>query len=315
MNKSFTKFLFVAVSAALFLPLQLQARDVNWAELNPDVKGATYVNNSSKCLECHEEFMQKFAYSIHGRSLPNGGCENCHGPMSKHLEAPRQKPVLTVSLKKLKGEQSAQICLQCHEGGKAGGPKGDIRMNWHVSTHAAVGNACLDCHKPVATDDPVLARDTQTKVCFTCHQDKRAASFKRSRHPLREGKVVCSDCHNPHGSASGSTQLVKNSVNETCYQCHAEKRGPFLWEHAPVREDCTICHDPHGTNEDRMLKLRSPFLCQQCHNESYHPSTLYSAAGIPEFNGAAQQVLGKSCRNCHSVIHGSNHPSGSRFTR
>ena len=306
--------ILVAV-AILFQPaITGAAEKVDWGALNPEVKGATNTNNSGECLECHEEFMQTFTYSKHGRALPNGGCESCHGPMSKHMDEPRREPALVVSMKKLTAEQSASVCLQCHEGGALDGPAGNIKMNWHVSNHSSAGNACIDCHDPIGMDDPILTKTTQTKVCFSCHQDKRAQSFKRSRHPLREGKVVCSDCHNPHGSA-GPTQLVKNSVNETCYQCHAEKRGPFLWEHAPVREDCSICHDPHGTTEDRMLKVRGPFLCQQCHNEPYHPSALYSAADIPDFGGAAQQLLGKNCRACHNVIHGSNHPSGSRFTR
>jgi DmsE family decaheme c-type cytochrome len=137
---------------------------------------------------------------------------------------------------------------------------------------------------------------------------------RRARHPVREGKVVCSDCHNPHGSP-GPRQLVKNSVTETCYQCHAEKRGPYLWEHQPVREDCTNCHNPHGSNQFRMLKVRQPFLCQECHGEAYHPATFYSGDDIPPAASPAQQVVGRSCTNCHSVIHGSNHPSGSRFTR
>ncbi len=143
--------------------------------------------------------------------------------------------------------------------------------------------------------------------------DKRAQMFRRSRHPIREGKVVCADCHNPHGSP-GPSQLAKNTVNETCYQCHAEKRGPFLWEHQPVREECTLCHDPHGSTQPRMLKVRQPWLCQQCHQEAFHPSTLYSGDDIPPV-GAAQQLLMKSCTNCHSKVHGSNHPSGPRFTR
>jgi DmsE family decaheme c-type cytochrome len=298
----------------MFSGLSQAAEAVDWESLNPAVRGSTYTNSSSECLECHEEFMQTFAYSIHGRALPGGGCESCHGPMSKHMDAPRQQPPLVVSMKNLDAEQSASVCLSCHEGGEGSGPKGDIRMNWHVSAHSAGGNACVTCHNPIGMDDPVLARDTQSEVCFTCHMDKRAKSFRRSRHPVREGEVACSDCHNPHGSA-GPTQLVKNTVNETCYQCHAEKRGPFLWEHAPVREDCTICHDPHGTTEDRMLKVRGPFLCQQCHDEGYHPGSLYSGAGVPDFGGAAQQLLAKNCRACHNVIHGSNHPSGSRFTR
>jgi DmsE family decaheme c-type cytochrome len=128
-----------------------------------------------------------------------------------------------------------------------------------------------------------------------------------------EGKVICSDCHNPHGSA-GPQQLARNTVNEVCYQCHAEKRGPFLFEHQPVREDCTNCHNPHGTNQPRLLAVREPWLCQQCHGEPSHPSRLYSGTGIPP-NGAVEQLLGRSCTNCHSVIHGSNHPSGSHFFR
>jgi DmsE family decaheme c-type cytochrome len=302
------------------IPLQFAAglvqagEPVNWEALNPEIEGATYTDDSQQCLECHEDFMRTFAYSKHGRALPKGGCESCHGPMSKHMDQPRREPALVVSMKKLTAEQSASVCLSCHEGGKHEGPKGDVRMNWHVSSHASSGVACVNCHNPVGKDDPVRARATQTKVCFTCHLDKRARSLMRSRHAIREGEVVCSDCHNTHGSAGGR-QLVKNTVTETCYQCHAEKRGPFLWEHPPVREDCTLCHDPHGTTEERMLKVRGPFLCQQCHNEGYHPSSQYTAADIPDFGGAAQQLLGKNCRACHSVIHGSNHPSGSRFTR
>jgi DmsE family decaheme c-type cytochrome len=158
-----------------------------------------------------------------------------------------------------------------------------------------------------------LTKIEQPQVCFGCHQDKRAQVNRRSHHPIEEGKVVCSDCHNSHGSPS-IRLLARNSVNETCYQCHAEKRGPFLWEHQPVREDCTNCHNPHGSNQESLLNVRTPYLCQQCHQEAFHPSSLYSGTGIPPL-GAAQQLLGKGCLNCHSKVHGSNHPSGSRLTR
>ena len=134
-----------------------------------------------------------------------------------------------------------------------------------------------------------------------------------SHHPIREGKVVCSNCHNPHGSF-GPSLLAKATVNETCYQCHAEKRGPFLWEHAPVREDCLNCHTPHGATNPRLLKVRAPWLCQTCHLAQFHPSTLYQGVDIPPF-GADQHLLAKGCLNCHAVIHGSNHPSGIRFLR
>ena len=86
--------------------------------------------------------------------------------------------------------------------------------------------------------DPVLTKATQPEVCFACHKEQRAQTHRVSTHPIDAGKMACSDCHNPHGS-TGPKLLVKNNVNETCYTCHAEKRGPFLWEHGPVIDDCT----------------------------------------------------------------------------
>ena len=119
----------------------------------------------------------------------------------------------------------------------------------------------------------------------------------------------------PNGSI-GPVSLKKFTVSETCFQCHAEKRGPFLWEHPPVRDKCTNCHTPHGSSQPRLLKARAPWLCQQCHLATFHPSDLYAGSALP---GGSQsdmsRLLVKSCLNCHPKIHGSNHPSGVRFTR
>ena len=279
---------------------------IDWAALNPDLKGATFVKSSDQCLECHEEYIRTFAMTKMGRTLPGGGCESCHGPMSKHLDAPRQKPALVVSQKTITSEQGNTICTQCHQSG--------VQMNWKMSPHAAAGNTCTNCHDIMSVDDPVRNKLTQTKVCFTCHKDKRAQMYRRSRHPIREGKVVCSNCHNPHGGV-GPSQLAKNTVNEVCYQCHQDKRGPFLWEHQPVQEDCTYCHDPHGSTQHRMLKVRPPFLCQQCHIASGHPDDLRDGSTLPPGSGGSRYILAKGCANCHSLIHGSNHPSGVRFQR
>jgi predicted CXXCH cytochrome family protein len=68
--------------------------------------------------------------------------------------------------------------------------------------------------------------------------------------------------------------MAKASINDTCYQCHAEKRGPFLFEHAPVRENCLNCHTPHGSNQNTLLVAPIPFLCQQCHSNFLHPNNL-----------------------------------------
>ena len=315
MNIRFFK-LHLLVVTAILLQLGVSraiAEDkglIDWEALNPDIKGATFVKSSKECVECHEEYIRTYAMTKMGRALPDGGCESCHGPMSKHLDAPRQKPALVVSQKNLAPENSSAICTQCHQAGP--------QVNWKTSIHAAVGNTCTDCHNIMSMDDPVRNKLTQTQVCFKCHQDKRAASLRRSRHPVREGKVVCSNCHNPHGSP-GRTNLAKNTVNETCYQCHAEKRGPFLWEHQPVREECTICHDPHGSTHYRMLKVAPPYLCEECHNPGPggHPAQLRSGAEAvpPGPTNNSRYTLIKGCVNCHSQIHGSNHPSGVRLMR
>ena len=119
---------------------------------------------------------------------------------------------------------------------------------------------CASCHSVHAAKDKVLTKITQPEVCFTCHKQQRAELNRPSRHPILEGKVACSDCHNPHGSV-GPKLMKRDSTVETCYQCHAEKRGPFVHNHEPVQEDCGNCHNPHGTIADSLLKMRQPLLC------------------------------------------------------
>jgi len=131
--------------------------------------------------------------------------------------------------------------------------------------------------------------------------------------------VVCADCHNPHGSP-GPKALKEYTVNETCYNCHADKRGPLLWEHPPVRDDCLNCHTPHGSTQARLLKERPPYLCQNCHDSTFHPGEPYSGQNTAGRTFGATitakfQLLGRGCLNCHSQIHGSNNPAGAVLLR
>ena len=172
-------------------------------------------------------------------------------------------------------------------------------------------------------------RATQREVCFACHKDQRADEHKISTHPLEAGKIVCSDCHNPHGSA-GPKLLKKATVVETCVTCHAEKRGPFLWEHQPVTEDCTNCHTPHGSNVTPLLKDRPPFLCDDCHDGPHNsqapygaaigglqsPSAGFAVSGSPsKAPGPSSSSNGRACMNCHVMVHGSNSPAGAFLHR
>lgn len=309
------------------------------AELYPGDEGEYAKTGAKKCLKCHNERSEvlpvlsilktRHAVRADGRTPfgeTNQDCETCHGASPEHtISRARLKPGEVRPPTKigfgppLPGTRrhvtrngpypSAQVqngvCLSCHESG--------LRLHWKGGPHEAKGLRCATCHQIHVLRDAVAEKKTQPFVCFNCHRDRRADIYKPSSHPILEGQVTCSDCHNPHGSR-GPSQLVRNTLNETCYTCHTEKRGPFLWEHPPARENCGNCHRPHGSVYPRLLVARQPWLCQQCHLATFHPSTNYSGDDVPPL-GAAQQLLANSCENCHPKVHGSNHPSGPRFTR
>jgi len=125
--------------------------------------------------------------------------------------------------------------------------------------------------------------------------------------------MTCSDCHNAHGSV-GPKLMKRARVNDTCYACHMEKRGPFVHNHQPVGEDCSTCHNPHGTTAESMLKARPPFLCNTCHtpHAPIQPALANGsrpASAVVGWWDPSVMTQGKSCLNCHAQIHGSNNPS------
>jgi DmsE family decaheme c-type cytochrome len=285
------------------------------------------LKGDAKCTACHDEAdspqLLAIGKSRHGAKGDERAptCTKCHGESNSHADykgkdKPPKPDVSFLKDSKNSPEQRSEACMGCHKGGN--------RMHWEGSQHASGDVTCTSCHKMHTQHDKVRDKSTQAEVCFACHQTQRAESHKASHHPMREGKVVCSSCHNLHGS-SGPKLLVKNTVNETCYTCHTEKRGPFLWEHPVASDNCLNCHNSHGSNHPALLKTRQPYLCTQCHDFTQHPGNPYSGRGLPASaggnaanaagNSGAQQQLLRSCANCHTQVHGTNHPSGPRFTR
>ena len=280
------------------------------------------------CLMCHTEawpypvfpiFKTKHAVRADARtpfalhpdarmSAAGRQCEACHGPGAKHAASGDKNAINNFKATSFlsPGERN-KFCLECH--------RGNARTGWIGSTHENNNLACSNCHKIHAERDPVRVTASQPEVCYTCHKKQRADFAKPSAHPVRFGKIACSECHSPHGS-NATAMLAKPTVNQTCYTCHAEKRGPFLWEHAPVAEDCTLCHTPHGGVHQALLKKNAPLLCQQCHTVAGHPSVARTNAALPGGGaGGSAFLLAGSCLNCHSQIHGSNHPSGVKLMR
>lgn len=268
---------------------------------------------SEACLACHGDLQPEYDRTIHAKvfseqnarsALMQRGCEGCHGPGRAHVEAgggsgAGDQLAFTGETPEAIAQETA-ACLTCHEGGK--------RLHWDGGPHESADVSCASCHtimKPVS-DRHLLARDTEIETCGQCHLIRRSELYRNAHMPLREGEMSCSSCHNTHGTITEAL-IPQVSVNDNCYSCHAEKRGPFLWEHPPVTEDCLSCHAPHGTVRAKMLKLSLPRLCQQCHVATLHPSD----PRPPD----DRMVLGNSCLNCHLNIHGSNHPSGFAFTR
>jgi DmsE family decaheme c-type cytochrome len=202
-------------------------------------------------------------------------------------------------------EKQNGMCLNCHEAKE--------HVDWKGSVHESGNVACASCHTVHASRDPVLTMQTQAEVCYNCHKKERTEFYKTSSHPVRFGKMGCTDCHQTHGSTTTSL-LKKPTLNQTCYTCHAEKRGPLLWEHAPVSEDCSLCHTAHGSIHPALLTKRAPLLCQQCHSQMGHPSVALTSSGLPGASPSALLLSG-GCVNCHSQVHGSNHPSGVKLMR
>ena len=271
------------------------------------------------CFQCHDDqvvlavFRTKHAVPEDPDSPFGHGqlqCEACHGPGGDHAGRVRRgqerppMPAFGSNSTSSIADQNAN-CMNCH--------LDDTGFAWHGSAHDDDTVACTSCHSMHTERDPVLATATQADVCFDCHQQQRTQSMKPYSHAVRQGKMDCTSCHSPHGETP-ERLLAGTTVNGTCYGCHAETRGPYLWEHAPVTEDCGNCHNPHGSNYPGMLTMRAPMLCQSCHSQDGHPSLPQDERGLPE-NSPSQFLLGQTCMNCHDQVHGSNHPSGSKLMR
>jgi DmsE family decaheme c-type cytochrome len=247
------------------------------------------------CKTCHEDLFKKnFENTPHFKTtLANGhGCESCHGPGSEHVASGGDITKI-VSFKNLSKQDTNARCLTCH---------GQDHQQRHFGSSMHAGNdvGCLDCHSPHHAAEPEhLLVHTQPSLCFGCHVTAKADFAKPYHHRVDEGLIQCSDCHNVHGTTTLRQVRALPQGDAACFKCHADKQGPFIYEHVPVKtEGCTSCHTPHGSTNPRLLRVSQVnLLCLQCHT-----FPMQGPAG-PTHN---QSTKYQACTLCHQAIHGSN---------
>ncbi len=300
---------FLCLFAFLFGCVNSQQEAVK--NFNYQIAGSKYVG-SEACADCHDELVSKFQKNVHMRIADweaygnKKGCEGCHGPASAHVDNDGDvSKILNFKSKKVSAQVKSTVCTSCHN-------KGEL-SSWHGSTHNLSNVACTDCHEiHNGYGKNMLKVQSIDKLCLNCHKDKIGRINMPSHHPLKEGKMTCADCHNPHNGENKFMLRTAGRLNDLCFKCHADKEGPFVFEHAPVTEKCTICHEPHGTVANNLLRNNEPFLCLQCHHLHFHAGLKGNEhVGIGSLT-SVQQVMTTKCTQCHSQIHGSNLPSNTR---
>lgn len=271
---------------------------------------------STVCKACHPDVWFRFYKNAHFKSIASGkeqpentGCESCHGPGDAHVKAHGGKTTIR-AFSQLSSKESSETCLRCHS-------KSLARSNIHRSIHTRNDVGCVQCHSIHKSTTPkFLLAKAEPELCYGCHVDIRAQFSMPFKHRVNEGFMACSDCHNPHGTASptwrmaGRPGMVSQALanEEACLKCHSDKRGAFAFEHPPMRvEGCEACHSPHGSTNSRLLRRPVVFtMCLECHNGA--GTFGRTGNGVPMLSRAHNMADPRyqNCTSCHTRIHGSN---------
>jgi len=307
------------------------------------------------CTECHDESenapvlgMYQTRHGVKG-DVRTPGCQTCHGTSANHLKNKNTPPdVVFNGAKKVSAQSQSDVCMTCHKGSARGLWEGSKHPSNDVSCAT-----CHKVHR--TGGDKALGKTTQSEVCFACHKSVRAQTMRVSSHPIQAGKVSCSDCHNPHGSVGPKLVKEENvrdtcfnchaekrgpflhehaGAMDDCANCHIphgstnfallKSRQPWL---------CQECHGdsaphpgavysgnnlPGGAQANANLTggLRPPMGSSASFLAPVPLNAQNPVTGAPiTSNAGSAQIMMRGCVNCHSQIHGSNHPGGQRFTR
>ncbi len=306
-NRSRLLFLLLALAlVVLVATVSLSAGDRTPAKKSvpAQAKDLSQYIGAETCKGCHEEVYKKFETTRHWATVLDSkrgkewqGCESCHGPGMEHMNTGGDKEKI-FNFKGVSSEKISARCLECHQ-------SGEEHSNYARSVHKVNDVSCIDCHSVhKAKERQFLLTRAQPDLCFSCHLEVKPDFSRPFHHRVKEGLIKCTDCHNPHGGFLTKQLRSTAAQDAVCFKCHAEKTGPFVFEHAPVKtEGCMACHLPHGSANPRMLRRSQiNLLCLECH-------ALTGGGLAPLGPSHDQSQKYQACTVCHQTIHGSNFSS------
>ena len=286
--------------------------------------GDTDYVGTDVCKDCHEDQFKAYSHTAHAELAKVSswkskvtGCESCHGPGKAHVEGGGDVTKI-ISFKNKSSKETSETCLSCHAGKEE-------RNNFRRGEHWRNDIGCTDCHSPhssvvgrnvassnfqVTTPNAekpgfatiAMLKATDPQLCTGCHNEVKPQFNMPFHHKVLEGAMRCSDCHNPHGGFELKQTRLATGADAACIKCHADKQGPYTYEHAPIKtEGCQACHTPHGSANPRLLAYSSVTqLCLTCHSVDH-------GVGAQEPVGPThnQNLQYSNCTACHVKIHGS----------
>lgn len=166
------------------------------------------------CLACHTT-QKNLQSQQHRHSALIGGCTLCHNPHGSNYRY------------QLWAEGSLALCLACHDDKQKLFDKDNPLPHVHG---ILFGMGCVACHEPHASENLFMLYKPINEFCVSCHPAlegiKRGhpvgghpvAGPAERRRPGRE--LVCSSCHDPHGSAHQFMLIESKLGARLCRECH-----------------------------------------------------------------------------------------------
>ena len=177
-----------------------------------------------------------------------------------------------------------KTCADCHA------PLLEKKIKHKTETE----KGCADCHKPTSEEHPSAKIELVQAVpdlCLSCHEDQKDL-IKTSTyvHTGLKNPKSCIACHSPH--SSDTKKLLVNNRKDLCLSCHNksvtvngktttnfEKMMKYSTLHPPFEECQKVCHNPHASNDHRLIDDAFPVntylvansdsfaLCWECHGQ------------------------------------------------